>query len=551
MVRSVCGLIALALLLSTSPRSVKGEPDNIDVILLKNVPLLVQQLKEAGIRNFGVLPFRLKAHSDVERTAGALIQTNLAARTEQVIAYVRDVDDPVNVVFNMLGQARQQDPQAAYDSEDRIARILSFEYAFPVEEMAKTTLDGFVTGSIEVSEDWKQTTLHFEYYSAKSKMTGRSLPIVFPTDRKMLLQLGRGFSLTAAGWNARGLGVQSRNIFAKLAEDEQYQKSQGQSAGSADSAARVGTDIAGNPWAKFPVTLAIKYDGQSQDIKWDTYASSFNFTLADPKPKQRVTFEIKNNMSEKLAVVLAINGKSLIYNQNANDPDSCSKFVLEGGKTYSIPGVYQEGLKSFQPLLGFDDTATPDLVKRFPADAAGLIHVIVYREVSAEDPGRITHFVSDGDKATSPTKSGSPTKNDSVAKNDSAPKSGSTAKGSSATETASPAGKTNNSPSQKVEFFNVDESETWYNSFHPNLVRSGTNQQSGRGSFHPTPSSTKAKTWKELFKGIGQNALQMNTSRGLIAPGGEAQQQSLATLKLGAVNQTDVAIIRYLSVAQF
>jgi|GEM_PF-2778072 len=523
-------LLFLALSLVCSQDMLRAEPDNIDVALFQNVPILVQKLRELELRNVGVLPFQFRDNAGVPRSTGALIQTNLAARTEQVIAYIRDVDDPVNVVFGMLAQARALDASAAYNSPEACQKLLALEYKFPVDEMQPSKLDGFVTGVIEVSKDWKQSSLLFQCYDAKTGQMTELGPFSFPTDRKMLMQYGRAYSLTAAGWDARTKGVQSRNIFALIGQDEKNVQSEENEKVAEMYTSRVGQPVDGNPWAQFPVTLTIKYDGQPQELSKDSYFSSFNFSIADPKPNQRVTFELKNTANEKIAVVLAVNGKNLIYEENANDPDSCNKFVLEPGATYSVPGIYLSGLKSYQPLVGAADQQTSELAARFPAEAVGIISLSVYREVPTYDPGGVTHFLSQNNSGK--------LSNEAVNMNAKIPEA-----------TKNKSDKPETKGKSKLEFLS-DDSETWHNSFDTNLVRSGSKQTSAKGSFHPTSTTKTAKNWSDLSKGIGRNALIASASRGLIVPSRQETQQQLGTASLGAVSQTDVAIIRYLDVAR-
>lgn len=514
----------LFLLIATAiPSSLRAEPDNIDVILFKTVPRLVQQLRERDIRNVGVLPFQFRDNVGVAHSTGALIQSNLAARTEQVIAYIRDVDDPVNVVFNMLSQARALDATAAYDTKDACEKLLALTYNYPVDEMSASKLDGFVTGIIEVSKDWKQSSLVFKFYNRKTGDFGELGPFTFPTDRKMLMQFGRAYSLTANGWDARLKGVQTRSIFSLIERDEKELESIDRQKAAEIYVNRVGESVDGNPWKNFPVTLTVKYDNQPQTLSMDTYLNPFNFSIPDPKPNQRVSFELKNNLNEKLAVVLAINGKSLIYQENANDPDACNKFALDPAATYSVPGVYVRGLNSYQPLLSTDDQQTSDLAKRYPSETVGIISLSVYREVPSYDPGGVSHFVSQG--ATTANTSEASTKTVAEIPN--------TEKGTT--------------KKSKLEFLS-DDNETWYNSFRPSLLRSGSSKGAAKGSFHPSPASSKAKSWSELSKGIGRNALVQTSTRGLIVPTSSETKQKLGSTTMGTVSQSDVAIIRYLTI---
>lgn len=509
----------LAVLMATFPAVARGEPDNIDVALLKHVPIFVQKLKDNDIRNFGVLPFRFKDASGISHSTGALIQTNLAARSERVFAYVRDIDDPINVVFGMLAQARKLEPQAAYDSPEARQRLLTLKYRYPVEEMPPTELDGFVTGLIEITEDWKKSTITFEYCDKRTGSLNALGSFTIPTDRKMLTLLGHAYSLSASGVEVKSLGVQTRSVFAMMEQDRKGIANVENNTESSLALARVGEPITGNPWAKFPVTLTIKYDGKPQTFLKDAYQSSYNFSIADPKPKQRVTFELKNNLSEKIAAVLSVNGRNLIYQELADDPDSCNKFVLEPGKAYSIPGIYLPGLKAFQPLVGSEDKVTSEIARQYPTEAVGIICLTIYRAAPELDPNSISHQLP----ALGQEK-----------------KSNEKLSGGVVNATA---GNSKVNTSEGKAKYRDPENELW-----DLLFDRGGNQNTATGSFHPTAKTNAGKTWEDLSLSIGENVVQSSASRGLITPGESPQQQNFNSTKLGPVNRTDTAIIRYLSV---
>ena len=71
------------------------------------------------------------------------------------------------------------------------------------------------------------------------------------------------------------------------------------------------------------------------------------------------------------------------------------------------------------------------------------------------------------------------------------------------------------------------------------------------GSFSPTGTIGKAKTWDDLADNIAKNIVTpSSTSRGLMVGQGGVESQAIQSSEIGTVQQTDTFIIRYLSIAK-
>ncbi len=511
--------------------------DNIDVALSETVPLLMQKLKEKNIKTVGVLPFRLKQDGKGDQFSGSMIQTNLALRLEQALVVYRSERAPIDVIFGMLTQARKAIPDAQWLTEAGRKDLFQLSYELPIGD-SKLTPDAFVTGVVEVSADWRDTKIFFEYcLASEPSKLNKSGPYSLKTDRKMLVSMGKGYSVSSKVVASRG--VDSALVMEGVQQDVDFQIQEDQKSGVSTPEQRVGKPVSTNPFQSAPVTLTVKYDGQPQSFMRDNLPGSSNLTINDPKGGQRVTFELKNNTANRVAVVLSINGRSMLYDEYAANPDDLSKFVLEAGKTYSVAGVYQKDHKGVQPVVGLSDSQTSDVARQIPTEALGMIHMYVYQpasNVSGTTDVKNTGATGSGGQGSDNKTVGNGTSNQTTNSGTSGSLTNSTKQQSTA-----------QSPS-----FERSEIEQWKSGFNFALARdAGGKSVKATGSFSPTETTVKAKSWEELADGIAKNLVSgTNTSKGLMLGQGGVQNQEIATSKIGEIQQTEAVVIRYLSVAQ-
>ena len=532
-------LLAVVTMVSAS---VAHAGDNIDVAISETVPLLLAKLKEQNLKTVGVLPFRLK-QSGKEELAGALIQTNMALRIEQAMAVYRDPDQPVNVAFGTLNQARKSIPDAEFLTSKGRKKLFDVSYELPVGE-TKAKLDGFVTGVVEVSPDWRTTKIYFEYCLASNPAKlNKSGPFDIKTDRKMLVSMGKGFTTPK---QLASRSITTALVMEGVQNDIDFQLQEDKKADIKSPEQRVGRPISTNPFQSAPVTLKVKYDNQDQVLTQDEFGGKGNATIVDPKAGQKVTFELTNNTDKKVGVVLAINGKSLLYDEYTVNPDEASKFVLDPRRTYSVAGVYQRDHKGIQPVVGLSDSQTSEITKAIPSEAAGLIHMYVYQESAGRSSG--SGSTGSGSTGGGSTGSGS---TGSGSTGSGSTGSGSTDGGSTGGGSTG-GGSTGTGTESGNVFYLRDEIETFQDGFSFGYARdAGGKKVQAMGSFSPTGTIGKAKTWDDLADNIAKNIVTpSSTSRGLMVGQGGVESQAIQSSEIGTVQQTDTFIIRYLSIAK-
>ncbi len=319
----------------------------------------------------------------------------------------------------------------------------------------------------------------------------------------------------------------SEAIMEGVEEDEDWQLKLDQDLKITNTNERIGLKPPSDMLGTFPVRLTVKYDGVQQSLTLDEFGGKNNFTMSDPKAGQRVTFDLVNQTKEKLGVVLALNGNSLLYDQYAGDPRTNAKFVLEPGIVYEIKGVYQSDLKSFQPIIGLSDNETKDKSQLMNADATGLIHLHVFRN-------RTQLVVDSGDKL--------------VDEDDDGRKKGKkTDVDPSPLDDVDSKTKSKERRPQPLEL----SSFSYDSGFQMSMASKALEGKKARGSFQPTQTTTKANSWQELKKQACDGLYKsMVTSKGLAVPKGEKELQNVEIKEIGEVEHTDTLVIRYLNLAK-
>lgn len=541
-------LVSFALAVGTiAPGQVEAAPDNIDRALMEKVPFIMNELKQAGVKTVGVIPFRYTIPGQSERASGSLIPTNIAARVERALVLYRDPSEPVDVIFNTLSQARSVDPSIEYFNADGRKAFFAISYRPPVPAPA-VQLDCLLSGRVKISPDWKETTLQFEYCMADGRVFP-SEPIAMQTDRNMLIAAGKGFSLSRLASSGRAVEVSDQGLMDALETETQWSVGGGMVAAADKAASTKETDAVrsrltgsaiADPWKNLPVKLVIRYNDQPQQLRGDVISGSSNLSINDPKANERVTFDLVNTSAERVGVVLAVNGKSVLYNQPAADPDAAAKFILEPGQTYRVQGVYESDLRGYRPLMGMSDADSTAASKGMPSDSVGLIQLHVFRKTSVA-PGQLTDT---GKNQKKPDASRIGQDNNQQPIKPSGDGSG-----------VQQAGQTNNgqptNPGGGELFTLPGRKNGWQSGFNWSFVNAaGAETVEANGSLQPSEVNSSADSWDALKQSVATGVINPNeNSRGLMAAQGNVQNQQLKTDRLGAVTLTDTITIRYFSIA--
>ncbi|HEX5272549.1 MAG TPA: hypothetical protein VFW33_18755 [Gemmataceae bacterium] len=368
--------LALALLAWPAPAA---RADNIDRALLVKAPEIMRYLKDHEYKNVGVLRFKLKRGNAKATYNGGMINSNMAARLENALVAENDPKNPMGLIHDASAVAAAKAPGKHWDDANPTDRKSLFGYTYPLawgDDKVKVKPDAFLIGAVKLSTDMKSTTIFIDCFDPKSKDVEEVCKIEnVPNDRTILADAGQSYVLSRSLVKKRSAEVDRKTGKNKYGRtlDEQLNQDAADSAKSRDDQ-KGGS--AGNDYLEFEVF----YGDDAQSVKGDP-ADGGELRIDPPQVGQKVSFRCKNKTSDKIGLVLFVNGKSTLQNQT-DAPDDCRRWVLPAdGKDRWIQGFTDED-DNERPLkvVAPGDAA----LKNELAEKLGLIEVVVF--LSSAEP---------------------------------------------------------------------------------------------------------------------------------------------------------------------
>ena len=336
--------------------------DNLDVKLLNNAPEVMKYLEGRHYQNVGVLKFRVELGKKPPNFNVGPINANLAKRLQNALILVNDVDKPIGILEDPNKEAAEKKLPG---SQTPAGREALFKTSFPLA-WGNTSVkpDAFLTGVVKVDANMRQGAVVIECFDAANpKHTADVLKFDFATDRTVLADLGQVFALK------RGVNVRDEDEGDKLAADDAAGRQN--AGGPAVDPKPPLTDAPENP-----IKLEILYDGGAQELAPDK-STPGGSVVPEPQEQQKVAFGLTNTASEKMAVVLKVNGQSTLYREQ-NAPAECTLWCLEPGVHYVLSGftVMDNGEKKDVP---FKVLSTAESQAVSYTDDVGTFQMTVFR----------------------------------------------------------------------------------------------------------------------------------------------------------------------------
>ncbi len=340
------GFACLMALASTA----SARADHVDRVLAGNAGKIFDEVAKLKAKNVAVLKFQTQIGDAKPRFGTASAGVEMVNRLENLLTLMQNPRDPRFTVLTRAGEAATalaKESKTSIDWTTPEGRKSLFALKLPVlwDDKDLRQPDAFVTGTLIVAKDFRSVTIKLCAFTkaapeqlfdsgtgAGGKLEKPLLPPVY-MDRAMLASHGLTFS-TSRGLKATG---KSRDWFV---QDETASKS---------VADRVNQDGAKSvPSAASRIELQILLDGKPVAIQPDDGSMGepvFGMISTKEAAGQKMRFTLKNHHSERLAVLLCVNGANTIAidGETLDDPDKprgrFRTFVLEPGVQYGIPGA--------------------------------------------------------------------------------------------------------------------------------------------------------------------------------------------------------------------
>jgi hypothetical protein len=337
------GLLALVLTLtaalSAGASDAADKVDNLDTALNAHAQSILRYLRDHNCRNVGILKFRIKKGDQPVSFRVGPLNDNLAERLETALILANKQPAPIGIIHDASHIAASRNlPQ--YDKPAGQRALFEQEYPLAWGDTLVHP-DQFLTGIVRVRPDLKSATVVVEAFGPQSPKQDRVLEFQFQTDRSLLADLNESFQV-----KSRQLKKHSRDI--DLDEDA------AQDAADRDKPAN-NTSSSDEKLLDYQIC----YDNVVQAVTADP-TSPGELRLAEPTEGQVVTILFRSLAHERIGLVLMVNEKSTLYEQQGQ-PASCLAWVLEPGRQYMIKGYQQDNqtFKPFRVLSAAESAAAP------------------------------------------------------------------------------------------------------------------------------------------------------------------------------------------------
>ncbi|HKI18386.1 MAG TPA: hypothetical protein VKA15_10920 [Isosphaeraceae bacterium] len=343
--------------------------DPIDKALCGEAPKVLKYVKDHDYHTVGVLKFTVKKGNQSASLNAGTLNTSMALRLEHALIMLIDKDTTIEVIHEASQTAATHDRGATF--KNARGRRGLFELAYPIAWAApRKTPDVFLTGEVLIDKDMKQLTIVIQAFDRKNPEAVHEVLRIknVPTNRNVLAGIGQSFVL-------------SRRLLLRGPEDVDV--------AAADDASQR-DDNRSNPLqdSEEPIKLEVFYDDSPVSLETDPNSPGEvrvrRNKAIDPKEGQKVKFVASNTTKETVGVVLAVNGKSTLFQEDltTKSPGECTKWVLGPGQSYTIEGFYMtEDGKEVRPfkVLSDEESAKVELAP----EHKGVFSLFVFRAGSS------------------------------------------------------------------------------------------------------------------------------------------------------------------------
>lgn len=327
--------------------------DDFEKQLLKQGPLIMEQLKLRGYQNVGVLKFRVKKGNDNSSDQVGTLNLRLTKKLELALVVANDARDPIGLIGN-ASKVAAEIPGASHLSAEGREKLFSREYPLAWgDEQVKP--DAFLTGVALISEDLRTMTVGILGFDQSSESLFPVAKFQVKPDLEDLLDSGESFTVRGV-FDDGSLSMTQEERKDKATEEALTtsltvkQETEGQSSPSESKQHPLSSSDA-------PVALEIRYDNQVQDIEFRDGAAF----VPEPEEGQSVMLIVRRKSSDKrLGLVLKVNGENTLGRENVADAQAQTWVLEPDRKEWGFQGYYDTAnntMERFKVLSQADSKA--------------------------------------------------------------------------------------------------------------------------------------------------------------------------------------------------
>jgi hypothetical protein len=366
--------------------------DAISDRLLSAAPKVVQYVQDHHYQTVGVVKFSVRKGTQPGSYNAGTLNSQMALRLEHALIMANNPSHPLTILQDVTATAFHSRGLTLHSPSGRRGLI---SHAYPVAwGKDQKQPDILLTGEVHLSKNMKTATVTIQGFDRKhpERLEEVARLTNIPTNRDLFASAGQTFIVS----RKPGKGRQGDPDDA-AADD----------AAKRDDGPTGVTGMVGGPGqsADGPLQVAILYDDQTVDLQPDAASPGElkikrSKTGQDVREGQKVRFKITNTSTDKIGVVLAINGRNTLFQEDLTQqsPGECSKWVLAPNETYTIDGFYmsKDG-KSVYPFRALSDAESEK--NEMAPEVKGIYSFYVFGGNGAQGGDSGTKNVEMADKA--------------------------------------------------------------------------------------------------------------------------------------------------------
>jgi len=343
--------------------------DPINKALRPELPKILKYVKDHGYHTVGVLKFTVKKGNQSRILDAGTLNTSMALRLENALAMLIDENTTIDVIHEASQTAAAHNHGATFKTAQ--GRSDLFDIAYPIVwDSPRKTPDIFLTGEFLVDKDMKQSTIVIQEFDRRQPEAVHEVLRItnVPTDRDVLVGIGQSFVLS------QPLQPQGPEDIDVAAASDASRRDENRSNPLQDS--------------DDPIKLEVFYNDTPVSLETDPNSPGElrvrRDKAVDPKEGQRVKFVVTNKTKETVGVVLAVNGKSTLFQEDltTRSTGECTKWILGPGQSYTIRGFYMsEDGKALRPFKVLSDEESAEV--ELAPEQKGVFSLFVFRGESS------------------------------------------------------------------------------------------------------------------------------------------------------------------------
>lgn len=351
--------------------------DTIDKAMRAHMGPVIEKLREAAVKNVGVLRFRAGKEGETPDYNRGAINLNMRNRLENWLIMATAEDTPPLGVLNDPG---------AYIAEEKkglklerfadLEKLFQKSYPLIINTRNLVKADAFLTGRVELINGCKDTRITIEMVDNKNRELREIHHFQVKTDRFVLADFSESYAFAQDLLNQDSEEQDAKAV--QIARTNSSKPPESMDLGT--STRREGG----------LVELRISFDNGKNWQNVRTHADQSkagSLQIDEPKQGDQIVLQMENVSDRKVGVVLTVCGESTLYRERMDErsPTKMTRWVLNPGEKFDVRGYAKQGDEKYTPFEVLSEEESQKEEALNSSSYIGAIHLFVLVEGKQAD----------------------------------------------------------------------------------------------------------------------------------------------------------------------